>query len=168
MTLCRILRRTSSNVKKQLRTFLNDRRYLIHKLTVSATPGRGDFFAQQKEKREVRKKERVSKQKLLQGCHQGQKNVTALAILERLEFKNIYCRSTMVADRYYSVFHGPCTLKSISPALTQFTPNIYTRAQERTQILHFDLERIALEKLQTSVKITIASIFSINFKAFVF
>ena len=32
------------------------------------------------------KKERVSKQKLLKGCHQGQ-NVTVLAIQERLEFK---------------------------------------------------------------------------------
>ena len=31
--------------------------------------------------------ERISKQKLLKGCHQGQ-NVTVLAILERLEFKN--------------------------------------------------------------------------------
>ena len=33
------------------------------------------------------KKERFSKQKQLKGCHQGQ-NVTILAILECLEFKN--------------------------------------------------------------------------------
>ena len=32
------------------------------------------------------KKERVSKQKLLKRCHQGQ-NITVLAILERLQFK---------------------------------------------------------------------------------
>ena len=43
------------------------------------------------------KKERLSKQKLLKGCHQGQ-NVTVLAILERLEFKNFSSRPTMVAD----------------------------------------------------------------------
>ena len=61
------------------------------------------------------KKGRVSKQKLLKGCHQGQ-NVTVLAILERLEFKNFSCRLTMVAGNT-SVFHGPSTLKSVSPAL---------------------------------------------------
>ena len=37
------------------------------------------------------------KEFLLKGCHQGQ-NVTVLAILERLEFKNFSCWSTMVAD----------------------------------------------------------------------
>ena len=42
-------------------------------------------------------KERLSKQKLLKGCHQGQ-NVTVLAALECLEFKNFSGRPTMVAD----------------------------------------------------------------------
>ena len=55
------------------------------------------------------KKERVSKQKLLKGCHQGQ-NIIVLAILERLEFENFSCWPT-------TVFHSPSTLKSISPAL---------------------------------------------------
>ena len=41
-----------------------------------------------KKKGKQRKKERVSKQKLLKGYHHSQ-NVTALAILERLEFKKI-------------------------------------------------------------------------------
>ena len=36
------------------------------------------------------KKERVSKQKLLKGCHQGQ-NIIVLVILERLEFENFSC-----------------------------------------------------------------------------
>ena len=47
------------------------------------------------------KKERVSKQKLLKGCHQGQ-NIIVLAILERLESKN------------------PPPLKSVSPDLICF------------------------------------------------
>ena len=52
------------------------------------------------------KKERVSKQKLLKGCHQGQ-NVIVLAILERLEFERFSCRTTMVADNtfQYSMAH---------------------------------------------------------------
>ena len=40
---------------------------------------------------------RISKQKLLKGCHQG-KNVTVLVILESLEFKYFSCWSTMVAS----------------------------------------------------------------------
>ena len=52
-------------------------------------------------------KERFSKQELLKCCHQGQ-NVAVLAILECLELKN-----------FSSVFHGPSTLKSISPAFLQ-------------------------------------------------
>ena len=36
-------------------------------------------------------KERVSKQKLLKECYQGQ-NVTVLAILECVEFKSFHCR----------------------------------------------------------------------------
>ena len=57
------------------------------------------------------KKERISKQKLLKGCHQGQ-NVAVLAILERLEIKNFF-----LFFKYFPVFHVPSTLKSISPAL---------------------------------------------------
>ena len=60
-------------------------------------PAPAPFFAYQKEKMETNgKKERVSKQKLLKGCHQGQ-NIIVLAILERLEF--------------FSVFHGPLHFK---------------------------------------------------------
>ena len=44
------------------------------------------FFCNKTKKMKQMKKERVSKQKLLKCCHQGQ-NVTVLAILERLEFK---------------------------------------------------------------------------------
>ena len=44
------------------------------------------FFPANRKKVNKGKKGRVSKQKLLKGCHQGQ-NVTVLAILERLEFK---------------------------------------------------------------------------------
>ena len=36
-------------------------------------------------------KKRVSKQKLLKGCHQGQ-NIAVLAVLESLKFKNFSCR----------------------------------------------------------------------------
>ena len=58
------------------------------------------FFCSKKKKREIKvKKEKVSRQKLLKGCHQGQ-IITALAILERLEFKDFSCRPTMVT---YSV-----------------------------------------------------------------
>ena len=46
------------------------------------------------------KKEKVAKQKLLKGCPQGQ-NVTVLAILERLEFKNFSYRQTLVADNSF-------------------------------------------------------------------
>ena len=41
------------------------------------------------------KQERVSKQKLSKDSHQGQ-NVTVLAILERLEFKDFSCRPTLL------------------------------------------------------------------------
>ena len=61
----------------------------------------GVFFAEKKEKKGNKgKKERVSKHKLLIGCHQGE-NVTALVILERLEFNNFSCRPTMVADNTF-------------------------------------------------------------------
>ena len=57
----------------------------------------GTLFCEAKRKKGNKgKKERLSKQKLLKGCHQGQ-NVTALAILERLEFKKFSGQLTMVA-----------------------------------------------------------------------
>ena len=55
------------------------------------------------------KKQRVSKHKLLKGFRQTQ-NVTFSAILEHLEFN-------YGGRQYVSVFHGPSSLKSISPAL---------------------------------------------------
>ena len=58
------------------------------------------FCVAKREKGDKSKKERVSKQKLLKGCHQGQ-NITILAILERLEFENLSCRPTMVADNTF-------------------------------------------------------------------
>ena len=56
-------------------------------------------------KEDKRKKERVSKQKLLKGCHQGQ-NIIILTILERLEFKNFSYRPTMVADNTFQCPSG--------------------------------------------------------------
>ena len=55
------------------------------------------FLRSKKKKDKQRKKHRALKQKLLKDCHQSQ-NVTVLAIPERLEFKNVSCRPTMVAD----------------------------------------------------------------------
>lgn len=52
------------------------------------------------------KKERVSKQKLLKDCHQGQ-NVTVLAILECLKLKNFYCQLTMMADNTFQCSMAP-------------------------------------------------------------
>ena len=78
------------------------------------------FLHSKEKKRKQRKKGRVSKQKLLKDCHQGQ-NVTVLAILERLEFKNFSSWPTMVADNTFSVlwplhlethFTGPDNAKS--------------------------------------------------------
>ena len=45
-------------------------------------------------------KKRVSKQKLLQGCHQDQ-NIIVLTILECLEFEIFSCWPTMVADNTF-------------------------------------------------------------------
>ena len=47
-----------------------------------------------------RKKERISKHRLLKVCHQGQ-NITVLAILECLEFKIFSCQPTMVPDNTF-------------------------------------------------------------------
>ena len=52
------------------------------------------------------KKERVSKQKLLKDCHQGQ-NIIVLVILERLELENFSCWPTMVADNSFQCSMAP-------------------------------------------------------------
>ena len=77
------------------------------------------IFAQQKEKEKQSKKRKSLKAKLLKDYQKSQ-NVTTLAVLERLEFRNFSCWRIMVADRYFWVFHGPSTLISISPAPTRF------------------------------------------------
>ena len=53
-----------------------------------------------------KRKERVSTQKLLKGCHQGQ-NIIVLAILGRVEFKNFSCWPTMVADSTFQCSIAP-------------------------------------------------------------
>ena len=52
----------------------------------------------------------------MKGCHQGQ-NVTVLANLECLGFKKFFLLVNHGGRQYFSVFHGPSTLKTISPAL---------------------------------------------------
>ena len=74
------------------------------------------FCVAKRKKGDKSKKESVSKQKLLKDCHQGQ-NIIILAILERLEFENLSCRPTMVADNIFQCSMAPPTLKSIWPAL---------------------------------------------------
>ena len=66
------------------------------------------FFclAKKKKEKETKEKKKVSKQKLLKDCHQFQ-NVTVLAILVRLEFKNFSCRPTMVADSTFQCATAP-------------------------------------------------------------
>ena len=49
------------------------------------------FCVAKRKKGDKGKKERISKQKLLKGCHQGQ-NIIVLAILECLEYENFYNR----------------------------------------------------------------------------
>ena len=69
-----------------------------------------------KKKGNKEKKERILKKKILNGCDQGQ-NVTFLAILEGLEFKKKILSANHSGQPNFPVFHGPSTLKSISPAL---------------------------------------------------
>ena len=69
---------------------------------VAGGPWPPHFFVWQKKKN----KKRISKQKLLKGCHQG-KNVTALVILQSLEFKNFSCGSTMVASITFKCSMAP-------------------------------------------------------------
>ena len=66
--------------------------FFLQKYRAGDTGGAGGgmppFFSVAKRKRgDKGKKERVSKQKLLKGCHQG-RNIIVLGILERLEFEN--------------------------------------------------------------------------------
>ena len=58
----------------------------------------------------------IAEQNLFKDCYQGQ-NVTVLAIVECLVFKNFPCRPTMVANNTFQCSMAPFTLKSISPAL---------------------------------------------------
>ena len=86
------------------------------------TPKPPYFCLRKRKKRGNGKKERVSKQKLLKGCHQSQ-NIIVLTIPERLEFENFSCQPTMVADNTFqcSIVSAPLppplspppTLKSI-------------------------------------------------------
>ena len=76
------------------------------------------FCVAKRKKGDRGKKERVSKQKLLKGCHQ-RKNIIVLAILERLDFENFSCGPTMVADNTFQCSMAPAILKSILPALNK-------------------------------------------------
>lgn len=75
---------------------------------------RSTFLCSKMKKGKQRKKERVSKQKILKGCHQSQ-DVTVLDILECLEWKNVPCQSTMrptikdsMAPQLSNPFRQPC------------------------------------------------------------
>ena len=58
------------------------------------------FLSSKKKKGKQRKKEIVSKQKLLKGSHQGQ-NATLLVILGRLECKDFSFWPTMMAENNF-------------------------------------------------------------------
>ena len=79
-------------------------------------PWLSTFLRRKKTKEDKGKKEKVSKQKLLKGGHQGQ-NIIVLPILECLEFEDFSCPPTMVADNTFQCSMAPATLKSILPAL---------------------------------------------------
>ena len=64
------------------------------------------FCVAKRKKGDKRKKERVSKQKLSKGCHQGQ-NIIVLTILERLEFENFSYKPTTVADNTFQFSMPP-------------------------------------------------------------
>ena len=96
----------------------------------SAAGGHGPplfLLAKNKKKGKKEKKESVSKQTLLKGCHRGQ-NVIIFAILEFLEFKNFCCWSTIVADIIFSVSNSFSNLKSILLALLQILIILYQLA----------------------------------------
>ena len=64
------------------------------------------LYVQHKKKKNVGKKGKASKQKLLKECRQGQ-NVTVSAILQRVEFKNFSCRSTMEVSNTFQCSMAP-------------------------------------------------------------
>ena len=68
------------------------------------------------------KKDRVLKQKLLKGCHQGQ-NIIVLAILESLEFPNFSCRPTMVAGNTFQ-YSMAISLVAILLAIFHFAGSV--------------------------------------------
>ena len=68
-------------------------------------------------KRNKEKKELVSKQKHLKGCHQGQ-NVTVL-------LTKFFMPLNHGGRQYFSLFHGPSTLKSILPALCKIMIHLF-------------------------------------------
>ena len=72
-------------------------------MTMTPSPRPPTFL---RRKKWNQKEKKVSKQKLLKGCHQGQTD-TVLAILERLEFKIFSCRSTMVAANTFQCSMAP-------------------------------------------------------------
>ena len=65
------------------------------------------FSISERKKGNKGKKEIVSMQKLLKGCHQEGQNTTVLAILERLEFKSFSCRPTMVTGNTFQYSLAP-------------------------------------------------------------
>ena len=69
------------------------------------------FLAYQKEKMETKKKRKSFKASTIKRLSQGH-DVTAFAIVERLEFKSFPCQ-----PQFFSVLYGSSTLKSIFPAL---------------------------------------------------
>ena len=95
-------------------------------------------LAAKRKKRKQRKKEAVSKEKPLKDCDQGE-NVTILAILQRLKFKNFACRTTMVADNTVQCASGPYTLKSIStgPALTNHARKMFLKTSSLNATYHY-------------------------------
>ena len=67
-----------------------------------------------KEKRKSFKSETIKRLSI--NILKNYQNVNVLASLERLEFK-FFWSANQGGQQYFSVFHGPYTLKSILPAL---------------------------------------------------
>ena len=86
------------------------------------------LLCSKKKKGRQSRKERVSKQKLLKGCHQG-KNIIVLAILEPLEFENVSCRPTLLADN--TIQHSMHPIHPPPPP-----PHIHTHRHIHT---HFEI-----------------------------
>ena len=71
-----------------------------------APPSPPLFLRSKKTNGDKGKKERVSKQKLLKGCYQGQ-NIIVLTILERLKFENFLLFSVPCPSHFEIRFAGP-------------------------------------------------------------